>query len=457
MDVQVIISAEEERSLEDSDYEEEVAESTSAEEESPNGISDPQQRAKAKKFVDLGISKKEALFDDNIMPYLHYSDDIKEKGMKRALKAIAKCWRSYKSTLVSDFMLKDKSPYERLKHLKKEDYEAFVKIKRTEEFLSARNRYRELCERNKHNHHLGTDMMHLDDELHPEQHAEQQKDDKQAEQENGDKQAEQQQLHQAVPDLDLGSISQLSEPTSCSLLGTVGGYQVEVVRGECHLQPPGYLCCFYAAHDLLFIVLAASKMQNPEEFIKLTTEPLEEWVLAGHREQITNFIVNDILDPKEEFHLPLGDTVAYHLSVLKDMFPHGMNVLSLFSGIGGAEVALHKLGIHMKNVVSVENSKANRAVLRTYPCNNLAGSNRYHHNGLEGEHSSLFYHYVWILEEVKSAMLRRSSNVQGIGMNALLRLTLPQAVDIKGKDDNILEVTDDEDSNAVSYDLPSYY
>ncbi|CAN6374415.1 unnamed protein product [Urochloa humidicola] len=35
------------------------------------------------------------------------------------------------------------------------------------------------------------------------------------------------------------------------------------------------------------------------------------------------------------------DTVAYHLSVLKDMFPQGMNVLSLFSGIGGAEVVLH--------------------------------------------------------------------------------------------------------------------
>jgi hypothetical protein len=37
------------------------------------------------------------------------------------------------------------------------------------------------------------------------------------------------------------------------------------------------------------------------------------------------------------FHV---DTVAYHLSALQDMFPHGMNVLSLFSGIGGAEVAL---------------------------------------------------------------------------------------------------------------------
>ncbi|KAG8085087.1 hypothetical protein GUJ93_ZPchr0010g10442 [Zizania palustris] len=37
------------------------------------------------------------------------------------------------------------------------------------------------------------------------------------------------------------------------------------------------------------------------------------------------------------------DTVAYHLSVLRNMFPNGMNVLSLFSGIGGAEVALHRI------------------------------------------------------------------------------------------------------------------
>ncbi|KAL6593890.1 hypothetical protein ACP70R_048791 [Stipagrostis hirtigluma subsp. patula] len=140
------------------------------------------------------------------------------------------------------------------------------------------------------------------------------------------------------------------------------------------------------------------------------------------------------------------DTVAYHLSVLRDMFPQGMNVLSLFSGIGGAEVALHRLGIRMKTVVSVEKSKVNRTVLKNWwdetqtgtlieiddvqiltaekiewyvrriggfdlviggsPCNNLAGSNRHHRDGLEGEHSALFYHYFRILDSVKSAMER---------------------------------------------------
>ncbi|KAJ1293906.1 hypothetical protein BS78_01G105200 [Paspalum vaginatum] len=140
------------------------------------------------------------------------------------------------------------------------------------------------------------------------------------------------------------------------------------------------------------------------------------------------------------------DTVAYHLSVLRDMFPHGMNVLSLFSGIGGAEVALHRLGIRMNTVISVEKSEVNRAILKSWwdqtqtgtlieicdvqtltqekiegyirriggfdlviggsPCNNLTGSNRHHRDGLEGEHSALFYHYFNILDLVKAALRR---------------------------------------------------
>ncbi|KAM5578864.1 DNA (cytosine-5)-methyltransferase DRM2 [Rosa sericea] len=139
------------------------------------------------------------------------------------------------------------------------------------------------------------------------------------------------------------------------------------------------------------------------------------------------------------------DTVAYHFSVLRDMFPNGINVLSLFSGIGGAEIALHRLGIRMKNVVSLEISEVNRNVLRCWweqtnqrgnlihlpdvqelnadcleqfissfggfdlvvggsPCNNLTGSNRYHRDGLEGKESSLFYHFFRILDLVKSIM-----------------------------------------------------
>lgn len=143
------------------------------------------------------------------------------------------------------------------------------------------------------------------------------------------------------------------------------------------------------------------------------------------------------------------DTVAYHLSVLKDVFPNGMNVLSLFSGIGGAEVALHRLGIPLKNVVSVEISAANKDIVRSWweqtnqtgnliqladvqqvngdkleqligsfggfdlviggsPCNNLAGGNRVSRVGLEGEHSSLFYDYFRILDLVKCIMSKQN-------------------------------------------------
>ncbi|KAG1338840.1 DNA (Cytosine-5)-methyltransferase DRM2 [Cocos nucifera] len=60
------------------------------------------------------------------------------------------------------------------------------------------------------------------------------------------------------------------------------------------------------------------------------------------------------------------DTLGYHLSVLKGMFPDGLRVLSVYSGIGGAEVALHRLGIHLKCVVSVEASDINRKIMRRW-------------------------------------------------------------------------------------------
>lgn len=139
------------------------------------------------------------------------------------------------------------------------------------------------------------------------------------------------------------------------------------------------------------------------------------------------------------------DTVAYHLSVLKEMFPGGIKILSLFSGIGGAEVALHRLGVPLKVVVAVEISEVNRNILRSWweqtnqkgilvdiadvqqlagdrleqlissfggfdlviggsPCNNLAGSNRVSRDGLEGKESALFFDYCRVLELVKCIM-----------------------------------------------------
>ncbi|OIT02947.1 PREDICTED: probable inactive DNA (cytosine-5)-methyltransferase DRM3 [Nicotiana attenuata] len=60
------------------------------------------------------------------------------------------------------------------------------------------------------------------------------------------------------------------------------------------------------------------------------------------------------------------DTLAYHLSVLKSLYPGGLTVLSIFTGTGGAEIALHRLGIRLKVVVSVEASEKNRRILKQW-------------------------------------------------------------------------------------------
>ncbi|PSR97859.1 Inactive DNA (cytosine-5)-methyltransferase DRM3 [Actinidia chinensis var. chinensis] len=60
------------------------------------------------------------------------------------------------------------------------------------------------------------------------------------------------------------------------------------------------------------------------------------------------------------------DTLGYHLSVLRSLFPRGLTVLSIFSGIGDAEISLHRLGIHLKGVVSVEPCETKRKVLKRW-------------------------------------------------------------------------------------------
>lgn len=60
------------------------------------------------------------------------------------------------------------------------------------------------------------------------------------------------------------------------------------------------------------------------------------------------------------------DTVGHLLSVLREMYPNGLKVLSIYSGVGGIEVALHRLGIPLRCVVSVEESEVNRKILKQW-------------------------------------------------------------------------------------------
>ncbi|KAL9233065.1 hypothetical protein vseg_008105 [Gypsophila vaccaria] len=93
-----------------------------------------------------------------------------------------------------------------------------------------------------------------------------------------------------------------------------------------------------------------------------------------HLERILGYPINHTQNPDMTLverleSLRIGyqtDTLGYHLSVLKTLFPGGMNVLSIYSGIGGAEITLHRLGVYMKAVVSVEFSEMKRKILRRW-------------------------------------------------------------------------------------------
>ncbi|PIN19455.1 DNA (cytosine-5-)-methyltransferase [Handroanthus impetiginosus] len=60
------------------------------------------------------------------------------------------------------------------------------------------------------------------------------------------------------------------------------------------------------------------------------------------------------------------DTLGYHLSVLRQLYHGGVTVLSLFTGMGGAEVALHRLGIRLKGVVSLEPCEIKRRIVKRW-------------------------------------------------------------------------------------------
>ncbi|KAG0567619.1 hypothetical protein KC19_7G148800 [Ceratodon purpureus] len=140
--------------------------------------------------------------------------------------------------------------------------------------------------------------------------------------------------------------------------------------------------------------------------------------------------------------------VAYHFSVLKPLYPNGIKVLSLFTGIGGAEVALHKVGIKLTAVVSVEIEKEPRRIFQAWwgsskqtgildidyhdvrhltrevlldlvckyqgfdlivggsPCNNLTGNNRCSRTGLDGKHSNMFFEFSRIVSTVRELTLK---------------------------------------------------
>ncbi|KAL3688233.1 hypothetical protein R1sor_014542 [Riccia sorocarpa] len=128
---------------------------------------------------------------------------------------------------------------------------------------------------------------------------------------------------------------------------------------------------------------------KPDEMIPLGPDEVERCLGfdVGHT-KILYSLVDKMKVLGNSFQV---NTVAYQLSVLRSRYPQGMKVLSLFSGIGGAEVALHKLGIFLKVVVSIEiddKARASRV-------------------GLQGTESILFFEFPRILNVVREYMGNR--------------------------------------------------
>ncbi|PHT82237.1 hypothetical protein T459_15252, partial [Capsicum annuum] len=95
----------------------------------------------------------------------------------------------------------------------------------------------------------------------------------------------------------------------------------------------------------------------PEQIERILGYPENHTRIAGFN------LMERLLSLKHCFQI---DTLAYCLSALKYLYPGGLTVLSIYSGIGGAEVALHRLGIPLKAVVSIESSEKNRRILKQW-------------------------------------------------------------------------------------------
>ncbi|KAK1385523.1 putative inactive DNA (Cytosine-5)-methyltransferase DRM3 [Heracleum sosnowskyi] len=99
------------------------------------------------------------------------------------------------------------------------------------------------------------------------------------------------------------------------------------------------------------------KPVEPEHIERILGYPV------GHT-QAAGFSLQDRLEALK--HCFQIDTLAYHFSVLKSLFPDGLTLLSIYSGVGGAEITLDRLGIRLKGVVAVETSETKRKILKQW-------------------------------------------------------------------------------------------
>jgi hypothetical protein len=84
-------------------------------------------------FDELTENEKDELFENSIQAYVQYLEELKQKGMKVAMKIISHAYRSYKSKLVKIWREKD-NPFHTYKELREEDWARFVEKCESENF-----------------------------------------------------------------------------------------------------------------------------------------------------------------------------------------------------------------------------------------------------------------------------------------------------------------------------------
>ncbi|XP_022760750.1 probable inactive DNA (cytosine-5)-methyltransferase DRM3 [Durio zibethinus] len=136
---------------------------------------------------------------------------------------------------------------------------------------------------------------------------------------------------------------------------------------------------------------------------------------SNHSQALENDLTQRLQLLQQSFQT---DTLGYHLSVLKSIYPGGLTMLSVFSGIGGAVVALHRLGIQLKGVVSVETSEAKQRILRNW----------WHSTEQTGE--------LVLIEDIQKLTIKRLEGL--IDKLGGIDLVICQNSNMKGPDDDTL-------------------
>lgn len=127
----------------------------------------------------------------------------------------------------------------------------------------------------------------------------------------------------------------------------------------------GYLSQEKKTHIMHQCKLANLIWVGPDRLSPLDPQQVER--ILGYPRKHTNLFGLNPQDRIEAMRYSFQtDTLGYLLSVLKDLYPDGLRVLSIYSGIGGAAIALHRLGIPLQCVVSVDQSDTNRKILRRW-------------------------------------------------------------------------------------------